>query len=60
MRNPKVRLIFRPQRLEVDREADLATTVHLGRLAVQLRQFDLRRGGRIGYRNLELQVKLIS
>ena len=51
--------VFSPERLEVHSEADLAAAVHLGRLAVQLRDLDLRRGGRVRGRHVEFEVELV-
>ncbi len=48
-----------PQRLEVDCQADLAASVHLGCLPFQLRQLNLRRDCWVGGRHLKLKVKLI-
>lgn len=60
VRNAKTRDILCPQRLEVNRLADFATAVHFGGKAVQLRQLELRGGGRIRDRNLKLEVELVS
>ena len=57
--DPKFGRILRPKGLEVHREADLATSVHLGCLPVELRQLQLDRGLRVRNGNLELEVELI-
>ena len=40
-------------------EADFPSPVHLGRFAVELRQGDLGRGGRVGHGNVELHFELV-
>lgn len=46
-----------PQRLEVDGQANLPAPVHFRRLAVQLRDLDLRRRGRVRGRDVKLQAR---
>lgn len=46
--------VFGPERLEVYREADFAAAVHLGRLALQLRDLNLGRGGGVGGGDVKL------
>ena len=60
VRHPKVRRVLAPQRLEVQRQADRAPAVHLGRLAVERRDADLRGRGRVGRRGLELEGELVA
>ena len=48
--------VLQPQRLEVDGQADLAASVHFGRLAVELGYLDLRRDGRVRSRDVKLQA----
>jgi hypothetical protein len=51
--------VLGPERLEVYGEADLASPVHLGCLALQLRQFNLRSHGRVGGGHVKAEVKLV-
>ncbi len=59
MRDPEPGGVFAPQRLEVVGHADLATAIHLGRLAVELGQGDLGRRHRVGHGHIELHVELV-
>ena len=51
--------VFGPKGLEVHCEADLATSVHFGCLAVKLRYADLRSRYRIGGRYIEFEVEFV-
>jgi len=57
MRHSKPRAVFGPQWLEVHGEADGAPPVHLGRLALQLRDADLRGGGRVRGGDVKCKIK---
>lgn len=48
-----------PQRLKVDGQADLAPPVHLGGLALQLRQLDLRGSSWVGGGGVKAKVELV-
>mmetsp|Transcript_19456 Transcript_19456/g.65280 ORF Transcript_19456/g.65280 Transcript_19456/m.65280 type:complete len:428 (-) Transcript_19456:556-1839(-) len=60
VREAKVRHVARPERAEVGVQADLAPAVHLLSLAVNLRERELGRHGRVGHRELELEVELVA
>ena len=48
-----------PEWFEVVREADLATAIHLGRLAIEFGQRDFGSCHWEGHRDVELDVKLV-
>jgi len=50
--------VFGPKRLEVGRQADLPSSVHFGRFALQFRELYLGGDHRVGSRNVELEVEL--
>ena len=54
----ELRLILGPQRCKVDVKADLAATVHLESLAVELGQLQVHWRVRVGRRDLEAQIEL--
>lgn len=56
MCDAKLWYVPRPQRLEVIRQTDLASAVHLGRLAVQLGQSNLRSSGGVCHWDLKVRV----
>ena len=51
--------VLRPERLEVNGEANLAAAVHLCSLPLQLRQLNLRRYCWVCRRDVKLEVELI-
>ena len=55
-----MRRVPAPERLEVQRQADRAAAVHLGRLAVERRDADLGRRRRVGRGRLELEGELVA
>jgi hypothetical protein len=59
MSDAEARHITIPEWLKVVREANLATSVHLGGLSVELRQLNLRIGRWIRDRDVESEIKLI-
>ena len=59
MNDAKLWDVLGPEREEVIGHANLSSSVHLRRLAIKFRYLDLGSSGRIGSRNVELNVKLV-
>lgn len=60
MRHPEMRRVLAPERLEMQRQADRASSVHLRGLAVELRDPDLRSRRRVRRGRLELEGELVA
>lgn len=58
MGQAKLRHIPRPQRLEMNVQANATPTVDLGCLAIEFREDEVGAGGGVGHRYLEMQDKL--
>ena len=58
MSNTKLRLVLGPERRKVDIKADLATSVHLERLSIELGQFEVHRSDRVSRWDLKAEIEL--